>query len=1050
MKLRVVLHGILCMIVCLLGHASVAQTFDVDVRQKGLTPNETALPAWGGKNTSGDVVSANNYYFELNGKPLVIIAGEMQPQRYPAEEWEDAIVKMKAAGLNTISFYVYWSLIEPEPGKFDFSGRNNIRQFVELCKKHGLYVFLRPGPFNNSEIFLGGLPPWHYGMVHNERSNDPGYLKYVQRYYRRLAAHLKGYFWDDGGNIIAIQPENELSHAPISWNTLFEQGVGDGYPGPQGAGYTAHYEHLYDIAKAAGMNSPIFTMTSWGATGPLPTDHFVPTYGGYMYLGPPGDANSALTLFDEVRSSYTGKVPVGFCEVGTGSPSRGSYRPDVPAASCLCTALTLFGSQETLFFGYYLFHGGTNPLHPVYGFMPKWRDLSYMSYDFDAPVSEYGLLRESYFDLRPFNYFLNDFSESLANTQVVDFDRPVRDPQADSLRLIARADHDRGYILAANYGNLKALSARNNVHIRVKTSAGSISIPQVARLNIGSGDFAIIPFNYRLATAVTLVSATAWPFGHISKNNEDWYFYHSLSASDGEFVLAGKGIRSVTCENGSRAKKDVWILKAGGDGQLTIHTTGRQVIHLVLLTEEQARHSTEVTIAGQRTLLLSNQEVMEDSVSHTLLVTSPGMNRFQLKAIPGVDRLKIDGQDITAQKAGIFSVFSYQVPERKIHLEIDSINSEKTVLKVSPDQFDGLDDIELKVNYLGDICRVFDISQGMIKGDNFYNGQPWDITLRRFKSMLAGDGLLFRVGPKLLGVEQSSASNGMLLDLKNKLGGNPPSLKSLTAVPVYKIKVEWPDTRYLTNGIVKVGIDLNKGGSITYLSGQPDGRNLINSYDLGRQIQMSFYSGPVPYHPAGTTLSKAWEGLGWNPIQSGDYKGHKGRIVSFKQKKNTLYVKTVPMQWPLDSVPCECTMESWITVKGHTVQVRARINIDRADTTQYPARTQELPAIYTNAPFKYLYTYTGNKPFSDDTLTLIKNSNPSQGGQEIRWAGWQATEHWAALVDHNGWGLGIYNSAASHFSGGFAGDENAAGGEKDYPTGYLSPNANVLLGHHTI
>jgi len=776
---------------CFFLKISIAQTYRVNVNQKGLVPNENALPDWGGKNNKGDAVKANNYYFELNEKPLSIIAGEMEPQRYPEEEWEDAIVKMKACGLNTVSFYVFWTLIEPEPGRFDFSGRNNIKLFAELCKKHGMYIFLRPGPFNNSEMLLGGLPPWHYGMVHNERSNDPGYLKYVERYYRHLAANLKGYFWGEGGNILAIQPENELSHAPINWNTLFEHGVGDGYPGPQGNEYTAHYEHLYAIAKNAGMNSPIFTMTSWGNTGPLPIDHFVPTYGGYMYLGPPGDTNNELTLFDQTTSPYTGKVPVGFCEVGTGSPSRGSFRPNVPPESCLCTALTLFGSQETMFFGYYMFHGGTNPLHPVYGFVPKWRDLSYMSYDFDAPISEYGLLRNSYFALRPFNEFLSNFSESLANMQVAEFDHPVTAPQSDSLRLIAKADHDRGYIFAANYGNVKALSDRKDIHIQVQTSAGTIRIPQVAQLNIRSGEFAIIPFNYQLHKGVTLVSATAWPFSHITRSNEDWYFYRELSGSDGEFVLDGNGIRSTACTNGKQLKKGVWVLKSGRDGQLRINTTDGHTIHLILLSKEQASHCSDVTINGQKTLLLSNQDVAEDSVPNLLQVSSPGVNHFELKVAPAINNLNINGQQIRGKTEGIFSAFSFQVPEKSIHIEVDSINTEKTVLKVSPDQFDGLDNIELRVNYLGDVCRVFDIAQGMIKGDNFYNGHPWDITIKRFKSILAGDGLLFRVGPKLLGTEQGSGADGILFDLKSKLGGNPPSLKSLTAIPVYKITVTW-------------------------------------------------------------------------------------------------------------------------------------------------------------------------------------------------------------------------------------------------------------------
>src|ERR1700678_948641 len=102
-----------------------------------------------------------------------------------------------------------------------------------------------------------------------------------------------------------------------------------------------------------------------------------------------------------------------------------------------------------------------------------------------------------------------------------------------------------------------------------------------------------------------------------------------------------------------------------------------------------------------------------------------------------------------------------------------------------------------------------------------------------------------------------------------------------------------------------------RGGSITFLA-NADGENIVNSADLGRQIQMSFYSGPVPYAPDGKQPAKAWEGLGWNPIQTGDYFGHPSRVIDFRQRANSIYVKCIPMHWPLDNVPGECTFEEWI------------------------------------------------------------------------------------------------------------------------------------------
>ncbi len=100
---------------------------------------------------------------------------------------------------------------------------------------------------------------------------------------------------------------------------------------------------------------------------------------------------------------------------------------------------------------------------------------------------------------------------------------------------------------------------------------------------------------------------------------------------------------------------------------------------------------------------------------------------------------------------------------------------------------------------------------------------------------------------------------------------------------------------YLDNGTIRLGVDLNLGGSITYLADADDRINIINNHDWGRQIQMSFYSGPQPFTPDGKQPSKTWAGLGWNPIQSGDYASNRSSIVEHRNDGKSIYVKCVPM-----------------------------------------------------------------------------------------------------------------------------------------------------------
>ncbi|MDB5239765.1 MAG: hypothetical protein JWP57_390, partial [Spirosoma sp.] len=173
-----------------------------------------------------------------------------------------------------------------------------------------------------------------------------------------------------------------------------------------------------------------------------------------------------------------------------------------------------------------------------------------------------------------------------------------------------------------------------------------------------------------------------------------------------------------------------------------------------------------------------------------------------------------------------------------------------------------------------------------------------------------------------------------------------------------------PKRLFLANDKVRVGIDLNMGGAINYLSEAGSTVNMVNNNDLGRQVQTSIYNGPNPYSINGKDPVADWWNLGWNPVQTGDYYNHPARIVSYQQSQNLLYVKTIPLIWPLFDEPADCVMEHWLELRNNTVHVRCRIVINRADTTQYRAHTQETPCVYLNGPYYRFVTYSGDKPFS--------------------------------------------------------------------------------------
>ena len=257
------------------------------------------------------------------------------------------------------------------------------------------------------------------------------------------------------------------------------------------------------------------------------------------------------------------------------------------------------------------------------------------------------------------------------------------------------------------------------------------------------------------------------------------------------------------------------------------------------------------------------------------------------------------------------------------------------------------------------------------------------------------------------------------------------------------ISVVATNTSYLDNGMVKVGIDLAKGGSITYLSKSGTNDNLINNHDLGRQVQQSYYSGPVPYDPPnngtnGWTGNPGWTNWPWNPIQTGDSYGNPAQILAYANDGQTIYVKCRPMQWALNNLPAECTFESWLSLTGNVVVVSNRLLNARTDTTQqFSARHQELPAVYTIGRLHRLFSYASNEPFTRGALTNFPTIPPP-------WLYWRATESWAALLDTNNWGLGVYHPDAVLFVGGFAGTPGS-GGPNENPTGYMSPLHQEIL-----
>ncbi|MEY2981270.1 MAG: hypothetical protein RL562_1497, partial [Planctomycetota bacterium] len=256
------------------------------------------------------------------------------------------------------------------------------------------------------------------------------------------------------------------------------------------------------------------------------------------------------------------------------------------------------------------------------------------------------------------------------------------------------------------------------------------------------------------------------------------------------------------------------------------------------------------------------------------------------------------------------------------------------------------------------------------------------------------------------------------------------SLALLTAAG--SAPAQGPDSagmEFLDNGVLRVGLSKDHGGALAYLSLADQDDNLINVHDLGRYVQQSYYSGPKPYLPAGAKMHDGWPGWGWNPIQAGDVFDNRPELLAVERDGETLIVRSVPMQWALDGVPGECVFETRVRLDANRVHLDVRLENARSDRTRYPGQHQELPAVYTIGRLHRLFTYTGNEPFQGDALTEIENAGPP-------WEYWTSTESWSALVDDEGFGVGVFHPGALLTVGGFHGPKGR-GGPRDGSTGYI-------------
>ncbi len=707
----------------------------------------SVLPKLGGSNPNGDVIGFTNASMTFNDEPWIPVSGEFHYSRYPASGWAEEMAKMKAYGVDIISTYVFWNHHEEAEGAFDWSGNRDLGRFIRLCAEAGLYAIVRVGPFVHGEARNGGLPDWLYGRPFAVRSNDERYLELARRLYREIGRQLEGLFFRDGGPIIGVQVENELMHAGAPWETapwFREEYV------PTGSDGAEHLLALKRIAIEEGLSAPVFTCTAWGGS-PVPEGEMLPVHGGYAFWpwrvteDKPAQEPTGEFLFRDYKKagrrdewfdpSYDpSALPFACGEIGAGAQTWHRHRfimtPECAEAMAL---VKLAGGCSLL--GYYMYHGGSNPAG---GSFMNERVVPRISYDFQAPIGEYGQVRESCRRLARLHLFLRHFGKRLAGMRTILPKGAAGLVPADTstVRIAARAAGGSGFLFLNNFQDHAEMEDRENFSVTLNSPQATIRIPFAGGITLRKGSCAMMPFNLDVS-GVRLVHSTAQPLAHLEANGEANYFFFSREGIPAEYLLDSSGIGSVECPDGAVMETNGHVYMGptpglGGVFRVTTRSGARVAFHT--LTELQSLGFHAGKFWGGERAVLTDAEIVPQKDGLVLQSRNLSTKRLTLHVLPDVGagltaKNRGDAGDIPlARKTeGAFTRYFVPIAPVETGASIQRLGIAHAVVHVPPDAFAAARNIVLSVSYEGDTGEAY--VSGRLVADNFSNGTPWEIGL---------------------------------------------------------------------------------------------------------------------------------------------------------------------------------------------------------------------------------------------------------------------------------------------------------------------------------
>lgn len=318
----------------------------------------------------GDFTVGKNTFI-LHGQPFVVKAAELHYPRIPHPYWEQRIKMCKSLGMNTICLYVFWNIHEQQEGKFDFTGNNDVAAFCRLAQKNGMYVIVRPGPYVCAEWEMGGLPWWLLKKKDIRlREDDPYFMARVKAFVTEVGRQLVPLTIQNGGPIIMVQVENEYGSYGIN---------------------KKYVSQIRDIVKAAGFDKVTLFQCDWASNFENNgLDDLVWT----MNFGTGSNIDAQFKRLKELRPD----APLMCSEFWSGWFDKWGARHETRPAKDMVAGIDEM-LRKNISFSLYMTHGGTSFSHWAGANSPGFApDVT--SYDYDAPINEYGHATPKFWELR--------------------------------------------------------------------------------------------------------------------------------------------------------------------------------------------------------------------------------------------------------------------------------------------------------------------------------------------------------------------------------------------------------------------------------------------------------------------------------------------------------------------------------------------------------------------------------------------------------------------------------------------------------------------------